>query len=74
VVDAGSQEESASDNSPDEERNVDNVLIVQQVLLALVNFALAVMLHSPRPGNRFSFSPQTDQLKIRPSALNDSPS
>lgn len=27
VVDAGSQEESASDNSPDEERDVDDVLI-----------------------------------------------
>jgi hypothetical protein len=28
MVDAGNQEESASDNSPDEERNVDNVLYV----------------------------------------------
>ena len=30
VVDAGGQEESASDNSPDEERNVDSVLIVHR--------------------------------------------
>src|SRR5260370_11556310 len=50
VVDAGNQEESASDNSPDEERNVDDVLHVI-ALLALLNFALAAMLQSPRPAS-----------------------
>src|SRR5260370_389916 len=51
VVDAGGQEESASDNSPDEERNVDDVLHVI-ALLALVNCALAAMLQFTAPGER----------------------